>query len=42
VAKGDTPYSIAKKLKVSEAELMKANKIDDPKKLKIGQPLVLP
>ena len=42
VAKGDTPYSIAKKLKVSESELMKANKIDDPKKLKIGQPLVLP
>lgn len=42
VAKGDTPYSIAKKLKVSESELMKANKIDDPKKLKIGQSLVLP
>lgn len=42
VAKGDNPYSIAKKLKVNPIELMKANKIDDPKKLQIGQKLVLP
>lgn len=42
VAKGDNPYSIAKKLKVNPIELMKANKIDDPRKLQIGQKLVLP
>lgn len=42
VAKGDNPYSIAKKLKVNPIELMKANKIDDPKKLQIGQKLVVP
>jgi LysM repeat protein len=42
VAKGDNPYSIAKKLKVNPIELMKANKIDDPRKLQIGQKLVVP
>lgn len=42
VAKGDNPYSIAKKLKVSYAELVKANKIEDPTKLQIGQKLVVP
>ncbi len=42
VAKGDNPYSIAKKLKVNPIELMKANKIDDPRKLQIGQKIVVP
>jgi LysM repeat protein len=42
VAKGDNPYSIAKKFKVNQGELMKANNIDDPRKLKIGQTLVIP
>jgi LysM repeat protein len=42
VAKGDNPYSLAKKFNVSQAALMKANNIDDPKKLKIGQKLVVP
>ncbi len=42
VAKGDNPYSIAKKLKVTYAELMKANKIEDPTKLQIGQKLIVP
>lgn len=42
VAKGDNPYSIAKKLKVTQEALMKANNIDDPRKLKIGQKLVIP
>jgi LysM repeat protein len=42
VAKGDNPYSIAKKFKVTQGELMKANNIDDPRKLKIGQTLVIP
>jgi len=42
VAKGDNPYSLAKKYNVTQASLMKANNIDDPKKLKIGQKLLIP
>jgi len=42
VAKGDTPLSIAKKFKVPFDDLLAANKIDDPHKLKIGQKLVIP
>lgn len=42
VSKGDNPYSIAKKLNVNPIELMKVNKIDDPRKLQIGQKLVMP
>ena len=42
VAKGENPYSIAKKLNVNPIELMKANKIDDPRKLQIGQKLIVP
>ena len=42
VAKGDNPYSIAKKFKVTQEALMKANNIEDPRKLKIGQKLAIP
>lgn len=42
VEKGDNPYSIAKKLKVSYSELLKVNNIEDPKKLQIGQKLIVP
>ena len=42
VAKGDNPVSIAKKLKVSESDLLAANHIDDPRKLQIGQKLIVP
>lgn len=42
VAKGDNPHSIARKFKVTQEALMKANNIDDPRKLKIGQKLVIP
>ncbi|MFN2508456.1 MAG: LysM peptidoglycan-binding domain-containing protein [Chthoniobacterales bacterium] len=42
VAKGDNPVKIAKKLKVSESELLALNKIDDPRKLQIGQKLLIP
>jgi len=42
VAKGETPLSIAKKLHVSYDDLLKLNKIDDPKKLQIGQKLKIP
>jgi LysM repeat protein len=42
VAKGDNPYSIAKKLSVSYNELLSINNIDDPTKLQIGQKLKIP
>lgn len=42
VAKGDNPYSIAKKMKVGYNDLIKANNIQDPTKLQIGQKLIIP
>jgi LysM repeat protein len=42
VAKGDNPVSIARKLKVSESDLLAVNNIDDPKRLQIGQKLIVP
>ena len=42
VKKGDNPAGIAKKLKVSYSDLIAINHIDDPRKLKIGQKLLLP
>jgi len=42
VVKGDNPWKIAKKFKISQDELMKANGITDPKKIQIGQVLKIP
>ena len=42
VVKGDSPYKIAKKFKVTPEELMKINGITDPKKIQIGQKLKIP
>ena len=42
VAKGDNPVAIAKRFHVNYDELLKLNKIDDPKKLQIGQKLQIP
>ena len=42
VKKGDKPVSIAKKLKVSYNDLITLNHIDDPRKLQIGQKLLIP
>ena len=42
VAKGDNPYSIAKKLHVSYNDLIAANDIKDPTKIQIGQKLKVP
>ncbi len=42
VAKGDNPVTIAKKLKVSYDDLIAVNHIDDPRKLQIGQKLIIP
>ena len=42
VAAGDNPNKLAKKFGVSESALLKANGIEDPRKLRIGQQLVIP
>jgi LysM repeat protein len=42
VAKGDNPVTIAKKFKVPYDDLLAANRIDDPHKLKVGQKLIIP
>jgi len=42
VAKGDNPYTIAKKLGITYKALLEANTIPDPTKLQIGQLLKVP
>lgn len=42
VVKGDNPVTIARHLKVSEADLLELNEITDPRKLQIGQKLRIP
>jgi LysM repeat protein len=42
VVKGDNPVTIAKKLKVSYDDLIVVNHIEDPRKLQIGQKLLVP
>jgi len=42
VARGETLTSIAKHYKTSVADLLKANKIEDDRKLQIGQVLIIP
>jgi nucleoid-associated protein YgaU len=42
VMRGDNPVTIAHKLKVSYDELIALNHIDDPRKLRVGQKLLVP
>ena len=42
VKKGDNPVAIAKRLKVSYNDLIALNHLDDPRKLQIGQKLLIP
>jgi LysM repeat protein len=42
VVNGDNPVTIAKKLKVSYSDLTALNHIEDPRKLRIGQKLLIP
>jgi LysM repeat protein len=42
IQRGDNPASIAKKFKMTASELLRVNNIDDPKKLQIGQRLLIP
>jgi LysM repeat protein len=42
VVRGDTPVSIARKLHVLYDDLIRLNKIEDPRRLKIGMKLKVP
>ena len=42
VSRGDNPVTIARKFKVSYDDLIALNHIDDPRKLRIGQKLLIP
>jgi LysM repeat protein len=42
VKKGDNPVTIAKKLKIPYDDLVALNHIEDPRKLRIGQKLLIP
>jgi LysM repeat protein len=42
VVKGDNPVTIARKLKVSDEDLIALNHIEDPHRLQIGQKLLIP
>jgi LysM repeat protein len=42
VKKGDNPVTIAKKLKIPYDDLIELNHIEDPRKLRIGQKLLIP
>jgi LysM repeat protein len=42
VKKGDNPVTIAKKLKVPYDDLIALNHIEDPRKLRVGQKLLIP
>jgi LysM repeat protein len=42
VVKGDNPVTIARKLEVPYVDLMEINHIEDPRKLQIGQKLLIP
>ena len=42
IQRGDNPATIAKKFKVTATELLRVNNIDDPKKLQVGQRILIP
>lgn len=42
IQRGDNPASIARKFRVTASELLRINNIDDPKKLQVGQRLLIP
>ena len=42
IQRGDNPAAIAKKFKITASELLRVNNIDDPKKLQVGQRILIP
>jgi LysM repeat protein len=42
IQRGDNPASIAKRFKVTASELLRVNNIDDPRKLQVGQRILIP
>ena len=42
IQRGDNPATIARKFKITTSELLRVNNIDDPKKLQVGQRILIP
>jgi LysM repeat protein len=42
IQRGDNPALIARKFKITASELLKVNNIDDPRKLQVGQRILIP
>jgi LysM repeat protein len=42
IQRGDNPAAIARRFKVTASELLRVNNIDDPKKLQVGQRILIP
>ena len=42
IQRGDNPAGIAKKFKITASELLRVNNIDDPRKLQVGQRILIP
>jgi membrane-bound lytic murein transglycosylase D len=42
IQRGDNPATIARKFKITASELLRVNNIDDPKKLQVGQRILIP
>jgi LysM repeat protein len=42
IQRGDNPATIARRFKITASELLRVNNIDDPKKLQVGQRILIP
>jgi LysM repeat protein len=42
IQRGDNPAAIARRFKVTASQLLRVNNIDDPKKLQVGQRILIP
>jgi LysM repeat protein len=42
IQRGDNPAAIARRFKITTSELLRVNNIDDPKKLQVGQRILIP
>jgi LysM repeat protein len=42
IQRGDNPATIARRFKVTASELLRVNNIDDPRKLQVGQRILIP
>jgi LysM repeat protein len=42
IQRGDNPATIARKFRITASQLLRVNNIDDPKKLQVGQRILIP